>query len=558
MKLITATFFLLAISFYSSLLAQTEAEIYQKNSTSTVTISTDQGAQGSGFFVGTNLIVTNFHLIDGANSATCRVNNSPKEYEIEGYVSVEKNVDLILLKVKELNREAIAVASTAVQIDDKVYTIGTENGNNAIIKSGIVIDKKDYEGRKLIQITNELTTKSSGGPVLNSVGELIGVSALSEIDGNQLNITIPKHYLERLIELSSPVAEPLYSLVFKENSSNDLTITGNVCFYQNHVKNGRIDLFIDGVSVGPIDSYLTSKSYVPACGDNGQGIKSLNLPEGEYTYQARGENQLWNGKFEITEEGCEQILLEYIPREAQDCFSRIQSAFQERGSKALADGMHDDVVVSFFEDGESYCVVAKARVFKEKVINLFIQMEDGNFKQFEKKFYNSEKLKPNVTNGISEMIYSEEGEEFKVCFMDVLNDEKKAYMEARLSPSIDCPDYCFVCLSNKFKAYGAEPIPDGMDRNVIISFFVDDKSKCIEGKARVENGVITSIFMKYVDGTYEFVDRKFYNNKEEAPQIIDGITEMIYTENGEQFKIVFIDRLKSKENMQVWDPSSKL
>ena len=107
---------------------------------------------------------------------------------------------------------------------------------------------------------------------------------------------------------------------------------------------------------------------------------------------------------------------------------------------------------------------------------------------------------------------------------------------------------CFIRLQKAFDARGSYAVSDDMHRNVIIAFFEEDGSSfCISGKARVENGKITSVFLQYEDGTYELMKKKFYNSKKQPPSIINGITEMIYNTDGEKFKIVFIDQLKPKK-----------
>lgn len=106
---------------------------------------------------------------------------------------------------------------------------------------------------------------------------------------------------------------------------------------------------------------------------------------------------------------------------------------------------------------------------------------------------------------------------------------------------------CFLRLQKAFDARGAHSVSDDMHRNVYISYFEDGSSRCISGKARVENGKIVSVFMQYSDGTYELLDAKFYNSNKLPPAIINGISEMIYTVDGEKFKVVFIDQLKPKQ-----------
>ena len=75
----------------------------------------------------------------------------------------------------------------------------------------------------------------------------------------------------------------------------------------------------------------------------------------------------------------------------QDCFTRIQKAFDERGAYSVADDMHRNVILSFFEDGSSYCISGKARVENGFIISVFKQFQDDTYELMEKKFYNSEK-----------------------------------------------------------------------------------------------------------------------------------------------------------------------
>ena len=107
---------------------------------------------------------------------------------------------------------------------------------------------------------------------------------------------------------------------------------------------------------------------------------------------------------------------------------------------------------------------------------------------------------------------------------------------------------CFLRLQKAFNVRGANPVSNDMHRNVIISYFQTDGSAfCIAGKARVENGKIVSIFLQYDDNTYELMEKDFYNSKKQKPQIVNGISEMIFNADGEKFKIVFIDQLKPKK-----------
>ena len=108
-------------------------------------------------------------------------------------------------------------------------------------------------------------------------------------------------------------------------------------------------------------------------------------------------------------------------------------------------------------------------------------------------------------------------------------------------------DNCFKKLEDAFTKRGSYTISDEVHKNVIISFFdASGEVTCLTGKARVENGVLVSIFLQYEDGLYEYYDKKFANAKKLAPTITNGISEMAIASDGERFRVVFIEKIKPK------------
>ena len=111
---------------------------------------------------------------------------------------------------------------------------------------------------------------------------------------------------------------------------------------------------------------------------------------------------------------------------------------------------------------------------------------------------------------------------------------------------------CFLKLEKAFTTRGANPVPDAMHKNVVICFFNKERMGCFSGKVRVEGGKITSVFLQYSDESYELYNDPFVNSSKKAPSIKNGISEMIYSSKGEQFKVVFMDQLKPKTSGQVY------
>jgi uncharacterized protein (TIGR02145 family) len=196
------THLLIIIWFAYNTFAQDATLIYKTTVNSTVTIETDIGL-GSGFFIGDSIIATNFHVIEGASEAYCYTNNSSTKFKIDGYVAVDKQIDLILLKVSGLNRKSIKVSLGSVEPGQKIFAMGSPKGLPATISDGIVSGLRDFDGYKLIQITAPISHGSSGGPVLDAKGELIGVSVGQYEGGQNLNFAIPKSNIELLLKTQS-------------------------------------------------------------------------------------------------------------------------------------------------------------------------------------------------------------------------------------------------------------------------------------------------------------------------------------------------------------------
>jgi hypothetical protein len=127
------------------------------------------------------------------------------------------------------------------------------------------------------------------------------------------------------------------------------------------------------------------------------------------------------------------IVLSSITFAQEDCYTRLENAFKERGSLSVSDDIHSNVILCFFEEEGTRCVGGKVRVENGTVTSVFLQYEDNTYEIMSKKFYSSAKrLPPTISNGISELIQTADGEKFKVVFISKLKPKKKAYKEISL------------------------------------------------------------------------------------------------------------------------------
>jgi len=194
--------------------AQTAQEIAKKAFGSTVLlVMEDANGQplslGSGFFVRDGEIASNLHVVEGAARGYAKLVGQKAKYDLEGITAVDPERDLVVLKISSAGSPVLPLGSSdAVQVGESVYAVGNPQGLEGTFSQGIVSSIREVGTDKLLQITAPISPGSSGGPVLNAKGEVIGVSVATFRGGQNLNFAIPSSYLKTLLGKAGP-AKPL-------------------------------------------------------------------------------------------------------------------------------------------------------------------------------------------------------------------------------------------------------------------------------------------------------------------------------------------------------------
>ena len=149
-----------------------------------------QQGQGSGFILDhSGHILTNFHVVDGANRGIEVQLSNKRRYQAR-VVGTDKVHDLALLQIDAPNLQPITLAaSNGLSVGQKVYAIGNPFGLSGTMTTGIISAIRPIRSESGAPIEDAIQTDAainpgnSGGPLLNSRGEVIGINTMIASNG---------------------------------------------------------------------------------------------------------------------------------------------------------------------------------------------------------------------------------------------------------------------------------------------------------------------------------------------------------------------------------------
>jgi S1-C subfamily serine protease len=210
----------------------TPAEIFRRVRPSVVLLTMQDArgqtvALGTGFFVDENVVATNFHVIDGAAAGYAKIAGQTGRLNIEGTVAVDALHDLALLQADASSTLHLPVTpKLSANIGDPVYAIGNPKGLEGTFSQGIISSVRSLGSDRVLQITAPISPGSSGGPVLDQSGNVVGVSFASIEKGQNLNFAIPSDYLAAL-QNARTALRPLTPIPRAKARTNLLDRIGN-------------------------------------------------------------------------------------------------------------------------------------------------------------------------------------------------------------------------------------------------------------------------------------------------------------------------------------------
>jgi Do/DeqQ family serine protease len=167
---------------------------------------------GSGVIVNSDgYIVTNYHVIQGAEKISVVLNKSKKEY-VAKVIGTDPSSDLALIKIEEGNLPAVVFAnSDDVKVGEWVLAVGNPFNLNSTVTAGIVsakgrninIVKNQFPIESFIQTDAAINPGNSGGALVNLKGQLIGINtAIQSNTGSYTGygFAIPSNIVQKIVK----------------------------------------------------------------------------------------------------------------------------------------------------------------------------------------------------------------------------------------------------------------------------------------------------------------------------------------------------------------------
>lgn len=218
----------------------TPKDIVQRSSPAIVRVEAQgpDGEQfGTGFIVDkSGIVATNFHVIKGTSDIKVKLNDGT-HYPVQSVLNVDPMRDLIIIKFKP--EKAMPVLplgdSSKVATGEKIVAIGNPLGvfENTVSEGLIssireVCSNKDVSENNpscpgeltLLQISAPISQGSSGGPLFNQVGEVVGVTTAIIAQGQLINFAMPVNYLKPLLLRQEPIALDDFAKATREAGGN--------------------------------------------------------------------------------------------------------------------------------------------------------------------------------------------------------------------------------------------------------------------------------------------------------------------------------------------------
>jgi cyclophilin family peptidyl-prolyl cis-trans isomerase len=167
---------------------------------------------GQGFFVGEDLIVTKYSLINRASKVVVSPFDTDQKFTVTKYMAFDRINDLIVLKTDSLKREPIELFPGDAPNGAKTSYIAVPTSKTLQIFTGKLLNLSTIQGTKIYRITNRIRKSTFGTPIFVSNKKTIGVAYSDVVSYEMQSLAIPSKFIAALLNNQMEAPKTLESL----------------------------------------------------------------------------------------------------------------------------------------------------------------------------------------------------------------------------------------------------------------------------------------------------------------------------------------------------------
>jgi len=195
-------------------------EIVDASSPAIVRVEAGEDRVGTGFILDrSGLIATNLHVIEGESTIKVKLYKDQGEYQVVSIAGVDRGHDLALMRIKPRgNLPVVRLGdSSVVSAGDRIYAIGNPLGMDYSVSDGLISQVRQLSAElTILQISAPISQGSSGGPLFNQFGEVIGVTTMIVTQGQNINLAVPGNYLLPMVKQQQAIELAEFAKATKE------------------------------------------------------------------------------------------------------------------------------------------------------------------------------------------------------------------------------------------------------------------------------------------------------------------------------------------------------
>ncbi len=259
---------------------------------------------GSGFIIDSNgTCITNFHVLKNSYYAIIHFKNGI-EYDLDKITGYNETIDIARFTLKKHSDEKflpVKLSFTLPKLGSKVWAMGTPADTQYMntLSTGIISNISNTPDRILLQTSAPIAHGNSGGALINSKGEVIGITTSGIIDKDDPNVI--RAQINFAVFIKEINRLPLINI---PRVANKIEKSGTVCFYADNNSSNTIALYIDNIYVGSISKHFEFK---PSCGAFGTLTNSLKTGFHKWHGIENETNSIWSGSLFVISDNCQIV-----------------------------------------------------------------------------------------------------------------------------------------------------------------------------------------------------------------------------------------------------------